>query len=177
MFSHSSGAGSCPPSRIARSTACCCDSSTAAACRFCEPLKTWKPTGATPSAAIRCGSAGTCAASMPNGFGPPPIFMPDDFSSNAGLIRIASRGATPSEAAAASARSYCDADSRLIVIPAATACRISAGVLPGPAKLIPVGATPASSATRISAADATSMPSASRARHWTTAGIGLAFIA
>ena len=36
---------------------------------------------------------------MPNGLGPPPIFMPDDFSSNAGFTRTASCGTMPSRVA------------------------------------------------------------------------------
>ena len=68
-------------------------------------------------------------------------------------------------------------DSTLISTPDAMACASSPACLPGPAKLISFGSMPASSATRSSRPDATSMPSTSRAMWSTTAGIGLAFIA
>ncbi len=69
------------------------------------------------------------------------------------------------------------ADSSSIVTPAATAWTISAAVLPGPAKLIRSAGIPVSRATCISPAEATSSESTRPARCWTTAGIGLAFIA
>ena len=68
-------------------------------------------------------------------------------------------------------------DSISIVTPAAIACVSSAGVLPGPAKLTRSGGVGVSSATSISAADATSSESTSPLRCCTTAGMGLALTA
>ena len=58
--------------------------------------------------------------------------------------------------------SVCDSIS--IVTPAAIACESSAGVLPGPAKLMRSGGIVVSSATRISPAEATSNESTSPLR-------------
>ena len=46
-------------------------------------------------AQARAARAGTRSASMPNCFGPPPIFMPEVFSSKSGLTRIATCGRLP----------------------------------------------------------------------------------
>ncbi len=154
-----------------------CASTSADALRFCAPLKMWKPRNASPADSMRAATPAAADSSMPNGLAPPPIFMPDALSSNAGFTRIASCGATPRRSPASSAWSSWRSDSRLIVMPAATACEISSAVLPGPAKLMSAGAVPVSSAMRISAADATSRPSVRLASHCTTAGIGLALIA
>jgi len=114
---------------------------------------------------------------MPNGFGPPPIFMPEDFNSKSGLTRTAKVGRVPSSIPQRAIVSSSRSDSTLTMTFAATACMSSSSVFPGPAKLIRSAATPASSAMRSSPADATSSPSTRRARCCTTAGIGFALIA
>jgi hypothetical protein len=122
-------------------------------------------------------SSGTCSASTPNCFGPPPIFMPEDLSSKSGLTRTATRAAREDRAAMSAARRASRNDSRLIRMPALTACASSRSVLPGPAKLISCAGMPLSSATRSSPPEATSRPSTRPARWQTSAGIGLAFMA
>ena len=100
-----------------------CASQIASARRFCEPEKMWKPSKASPSRAISLERLpARASASMPNCFGPPPIFMPEDFSSKSGLTRTATRAGAPSACcdsgrAARSSRS----DSTLTSTPAATA--------------------------------------------------------
>ena len=121
--------------------------------------------------------AGTTSTSTPNCLGPPPIFMPEPFSSKSGFTRTATRGAMPSCAPMSFNRWTSRIDSTLSSTRDATARRSSASRLPGPAKLTSRGSAPASSATFSSPADATSMPSTSCAMSPTTAGIGLAFIA
>ena len=90
---------------------------------------------------------------------------------------MAARGRTPSSSPAATIRRASVIDSSSMVTPPATACRISAAVLPGPAKLTWSLPIRVSSAVCISSADATSIESTRPARCWTTAGIGLAFMA
>ena len=135
-------------------------------CRFCEPAEDVKAFERRARRAdLRAAASGTRSASMPNCFGPPPIFMPEDLSSKSGLTRTATRaGATrrsrQSREHAHLARRF-DVDAGRRPRPPARARR---RVLPGPAKLISRGSTPASSATRSSPPEATSRPSTS-ARH------------
>ena len=89
--------------------------------------------GQARRAPIAASSAGTCSASMPNCFGPPPIFMPEPFSSKSGLTRTATRAGRPSSAAMrVEQRATSRIDSTLTSTPAATAWRSSASRLPGP---------------------------------------------
>jgi hypothetical protein len=93
------------------------------------------------------------------------------------LTRTATRGRTPSCAPIAATRSASVIDSISIITPAAMACRSSAGVFPGPAKLTASDGSGVSSATRISPAEATSNQSTRPLRCCTTAGMGLALTA
>ena len=103
--------------------------------------------------------------------------MPERFIWKSGLTRTATRGRMPRRSPITAIRSASVRDSISIVTPAATACESSAGVLPGPAKLTRSAGIPASSATSISAAEATSKASTRPRRCPTTAGIGFALTA
>ena len=143
-----------------------CASQIASALRFCEPLKMWKPSNASPSRPISSRTAGTSSASTPNCLGPPPIFMPEDLSSKSGLTRTATRAGaarsrSPTRASTLDFARRLDVDQdaggdRLAQLGVALArareadlARFTAGV---------------ASATRSSPAEATSSPSTS-ARH------------
>jgi hypothetical protein len=54
-----------------------------------------KPSNAKPCRPIDSSASGTHSASIPNCFGPPLIFMPDDFNSKSGLTRTATRAGGP----------------------------------------------------------------------------------
>ena len=172
-----SGAGADSARRQASSYDFCCASQIAAARRFCDPEKRWKPSQLRPAAAISSSSAGTCSALTPNCLAPPPIFIPEPFSSKSWLTLTASRAATPSSAEIVASSPTSRRDSILIRTPAATAWRNSSRRLPGPAKLTSRGSAPASRATFSSPPEATSMPSTSPASRPTTAGSGFAFSA
>jgi hypothetical protein len=103
--------------------------------------------------------------------------MPEPLTAKSGFTRTATLGRTPRASPAASTRRASVADSTSRTTPAATARVISAGVLPGPAKLTRSAGIPVSRATSISPAEATSRESTSPARCCTTAGIGLALTA
>ncbi len=147
------------------------------ALKFWEPLKIWKPTKSALALESIDNTCGTISASIPNGFGPPAIFMPEVLSSKSGLTRIATRARWPCCSACSSNRWTSLGDSALTVTLAATAAASSSSDLPGPAKLIVSGAVPVLSATTSSRRDATSSPSTSGAMSETSCGIGLAFIA
>src|SRR6266513_942421 len=89
------GADACSARRSASSTVFCCASAMASARRFCAPLKIWKPSKSSFNLPRRSSIAGTRSASTPNCLGPPPIFMPELFSSKSGFTRTATRGRTP----------------------------------------------------------------------------------
>ena len=114
---------------------------------------------------------------MPNCWGPPPIRIPEPLTAKSGLTRTAIRGVMPRLSPASTVLRSSVGDSTSRITSAATAWRISAGALPGPAKLTRAAGSPESSAVLSSRADATSIRSTRRARWSTTAGIGLAFMA
>ncbi len=124
-----------------------------------------------------CEQVGYLLSINAEGLCAPPICMPEVLSSKSGLTRTDTMGRMPSRIPAAVTRAISPADSRLIMIPAATAASSSRSDLPGPAKLILAGAVPVFRAMCISPREATSNPSVSEERCWTTAGIGLALIA
>jgi hypothetical protein len=103
--------------------------------------------------------------------------MPEPLTAKSGLTRTATRGRMPRAVPTAAIRVASFSDSSSIVTPAATACRSSASVLPGPAKLTRFGGIGVSSATPISMDDATSKESTRPLRCCTTAGIGFALMA
>ena len=134
MLSTCTGAGAAAASRIASSTRLplrLADrlrlAGSASRCRCESPRRRGR------GGRSRSSSAGTTSASTPNCLGPPPIFMPDDFSSKSGLTRTATR-ARQAGARATDARgcSTSRADSTLTRMPAASACASSASLLAGP---------------------------------------------
>src|SRR3546814_5339780 len=74
--------------------------------------------------------------------------IPEPRRSKSGLTRTARRGVFPSFSARASARSASPSDSRFTVTPTEMAASSSSLRLPGPAKLIRSGDTPACKAKR-----------------------------
>ena len=103
--------------------------------------------------------------------------IPEPLISKSGLTRTATFGRIPSSWPISISRRASVLDSISTVTPDATAWRNSAGVLPGPAKLIRSGRIVVFMAVRSSRAEATSKASTSPLRWWTTAGMGLALIA
>ena len=111
-------------------------------------------------------SCGTASASTPNCFGPPPIFMPEDFSSKSGLTRTATRAGS-AHASRDKLAKQADLARRLDVDQDAGGDRLRKfGLALARAREadLRAGPCPASSATCSSPPDATSMPS-TRPRH------------
>ena len=93
-----------------------------------------------------------------------PSACPEPLTSKSGLTRTATTGRIPSSSPAAVMRSTSSGDSISTTTPAATAWDSSATDLPGPAKLTDLRDSAVSRASRISAPEATSSESTTRAQ-------------